>query len=95
MGSDLRLFVFAYDVSDDGKRVAIARRLEANGVRVQGSVFEIRCPQARARELAESLRRHLDRGDSLRVYCVPDRALSACIAIGGAPVPEAGNYLLF
>lgn len=90
-----RLFLFAYDISDDRKRLGVARRLEDVGVRVQESVFELRCSQEAAHALAEQLRPLIDKGDSLRVYFIPDRALQHALAIGGAPIPEPGNYLLF
>lgn len=90
-----RLYVFAYDVSDDKKRLRLARALEREGVRVQGSVFELRVPHEQAVALGNALKKHLDRGDSLRIYHVPDRALRFSAAYGGAPLPQPGDYLLF
>ena len=93
--SKSRLFIFAYDISSSSRRRAVAKRLETEGIRVQGSVFEIRTTHAHASQLGESLRKSLDRGDSLRVYFVPDLALKHSTSYGGAPLPEPGNWLMF
>ena len=90
-----RLYVFAYDVSDDAKRLKLARALEGEGVRVQGSVFELRITHERAMMLGNGLKQFLDRGDSLRIYHVPDMALRFSATYGGAPLPPPGDYLLF
>lgn len=90
-----RLYVFAYDVSDDAGRLKLARVLEKEGVRVQGSVFELRITHDGAMELGERLKPFLERGDSLRIYHVPDMALRFSAAHGGAPLPQPGDYLLF
>jgi CRISPR-associated protein Cas2 len=90
-----KLFVFAYDISDDVRRVRVSKRLERHGVRVQDSVFEMRVTSAAAHAIAESIRGFLDMEDNLRVYHVPDMALKHCISVGGAPIPEPGNFLLF
>jgi len=63
-------FVIAYDVSDDRKRLKIARILDNFGDRVQGSVFEL---PAIDRNLLAACLKEVDRielspGDSVRVY---------------------------
>lgn len=90
-----RLYVFAYDVSNDTKRARLARVLEREGARVQGSVFELRVAHEKAMSLGDGLKKYLDRGDSLRIYHVPDMALRFSAAYGGTPLPQPGDYLLF
>ena len=90
-----RLYVFAYDVADDGRRRRMARTLEKAGLRVQFSVFEVRATHEQAAALAKRLSRLLAKGDSLRVYHVPDSALGKCAAFGGVAMPEPGDYLMF
>lgn len=90
-----KLFVICYDVSDDARRLRVARALEKVAVRVQGSVFEWRTDAVAAARLGERLAPLIKPGDSLRIYHVPDAALRYSNAIGGAPLAEPGDYLLF
>lgn len=87
-------FVFAYDVVSDRRRARIARLLEDEGIRVQKSVFEVRVSPARARSLAERIDRHLDPGDSLRVYPLSPVAVGSVIVVGSGLPPEQGDFLL-
>ena len=90
------LYVFVYDVVRDSKREKIADLLGASLVRVQKSVFEGRLPPASARKLAHRAACHLGPDDSLRAYAVTTDGLAASLAFGGgAPLPEAHDFLLF
>lgn len=84
-----KLHVFCYDVSSNK-----ARRLEEHGLRVQGSVFELRIDRSDAARLARSLARHLGKGDSLRVYPAPDPVAETVISYGAVPPPVSGDYVL-
>jgi len=88
------LYVFAYDIVDDRIRRRVASLLEDQAVRVQGSVFEVRMSHDRARSLAERLAVELDRGDSLRVYCLRADDLDQSMAFGAPPLPEAQDFYL-
>jgi CRISPR-associated protein Cas2 len=89
-----RLHIFCYDISDDTRRLRVARRLETVALRVQGSVFEWRADPAKAQAFGRRLAQFLAPEDSLRIYMVPDSALPACAAHGGMPVAEPGRYFL-
>ncbi|WP_284180405.1 CRISPR-associated endonuclease Cas2 [Rhabdaerophilum sp. SD176] len=88
-------FVFCYDVSGDRARAKIAEMLEKHLVRVQKSVFEGRMTHRKAQKIAESISVQLGPGDSLRIYALTNQALDLSFSVGGAPMPEKNNFLLF
>ena len=88
------IWVFCYDVTDNGMRKRLADLLLDHAVRVQESVFEGRMTKTAAKKLARECARYILPGDSLRAYRITDRALEDCLAIGGAPVAEAGDFWL-
>lgn len=94
MARPQHLFVFAYDVARDSDRVRLAELIGERADRVQKSVFEGRMTLAAARRLAETAAILLGPDDSLRVYCIPEEARRVSIAIGGAPISEAGEFWL-
>ncbi len=62
-------YVIAYDVTDDRRRLKVARNLEAVAERVQGSVFEGWLTDAELERLLKKVKKTLKGGeDSLRVY---------------------------
>jgi len=86
-------FVIAYDVSDDRKRLKIAKILDNFGDRVQGSVFEL--PKV-DRDLLTACLKALDRieldpSDSIRVYPLCEACRKGIILRGAEeamPTPE-------
>ncbi|WP_019960650.1 CRISPR-associated endonuclease Cas2 [Woodsholea maritima] len=88
------LFVFAYDISQDRVRRRVAGLLEAEAVRVQGSVFEARLSKSRAKALGQRIAIELERGDTLRVYCLSQRDLKSSFQWGGAPMAEAQDFYI-
>lgn len=91
----VHLHVIAYDIANDRRRLRVSRLLERSGVRVQESVFELRSSRSEIERLAARAKRLMMPEDSLRIYPVPSTVLPWCIAHGGAPVPEPGDYFLF
>lgn len=63
-----RMWMIAYDISDDRIRYRVAKILENHGSRVQYSVFECRLREQERDRLHEQLIELLDQGDSLRWY---------------------------
>lgn len=64
-----RLWMVAYDVSDNRRRLRLDRELQAFGERIQYSVFECHFTLAEARQILASLAAELDpQTDSLRAY---------------------------
>ena len=89
------LFVFCYDIADDKKRRRLAKALEEEGVRVQGSVFEIETTAIKARQLVRRLEDYLDRMDSLRAYAVSSIGRRHSLSVGATPLlPKQGYVLL-
>ncbi len=72
------LYVIAYDIPDDARRLKLAKVLEGFGQRVQRSVFECDLTEREYRALTKKVARviDLDEGDSVRIY----RLCSACAA---------------
>jgi len=98
MGDGRSPWVLAYDVVDDRRRARLAKFLEAQGHRVQDSVFEL---LATADELGAVLkgaqrRERFDPGtDSLRVYPLCANCLGRATVLGaGAPVLTPGSPLV-
>jgi CRISPR-associated endonuclease Cas2 len=90
------IYVFVYDVARDSRRARIAELLGESLCRVQKSVFEGRMAPAAARRLAQRAAKCLGPEDSLRAYAVTADGLADSLAIGGgAPLPEAHDFLLF
>lgn len=89
------LYVFAYDVEKDGARARVAALLENELVRVQKSVFEGRLTQPQAARLARKVASCIAATDSLRVYAVTAEGREASLAVGGAPLGERSDFLLF
>ena len=63
-----RMWMIAYDISDDRIRYRVAKILENHGTRVQYSVFECSLREQEGRLLREQLLDLLEQGDSLRWY---------------------------
>ena len=84
-----RAWVISYDISDDRRRARLARFLEARGIRVQWSVFElVATPSEMAALLAAlpSPERFDPVADSLRCYplCANCRSDASVLGHGGA-----------
>ena len=95
MAERMNLMVFCYDISDDRMRRRVAAIFEEHAVRVQGSVFEARMTPRRASRLAEEAARHLDPGDSLRLYAITAHGRPHCQSWGATPISEAEDFYLF
>lgn len=62
-------YVLTYDISDDKRRLKIAKLMESVGDRVQHSVFEAYLTPAELEKLLKRVRKVLsEREDSVRVY---------------------------
>jgi len=90
----MSLRVITYDIADNKRRRRVAAILEARAARVQDSVFEARLTTAAATALLAEINRETGRGDSVRIYAVPDSALTRCREIGGPEIAGGGRYWL-
>jgi CRISPR-associated protein Cas2 len=94
MSRPKQLHVYAYDITDDRRRVRAAHLLENEGARVQHSVFEVIQSHEAAKSLSGKLMEILAPGDKLRVYSMPIAQISNIICYGGTPVQEGADYWL-
>jgi CRISPR-associated protein Cas2 len=78
------MFVIAYDIEDDARRLRVARLLEGVGTRVQKSVFECDIDDRQFARLARRLALLLVPGDALRAYRLV-REDSNVVVLGGVP----------
>lgn len=92
--STKRIYVFAYDISDNGRRKRVSALLERLLTRVQYSVFEGQLTRAAAELLYEKAYSRLMPGDKLRMYYLPRKALDFSRQFGGANFPEEGEFWL-
>jgi CRISPR-associated protein Cas2 len=60
--------VIAYDISDDKRRLRMAKELERWGNRTQFSVFECDLNEREEREMLARLKEICQAGDALRIY---------------------------
>ncbi len=96
MARNDRLRVLCYDVSSNQHRRRIARLLEEEASRVQFSVFEARLTTRALAKLVSKVEKHLEKGDSLRVYTIGKSGERHCDLYGsGVPIEnETGFWLL-
>ena len=94
MADKPQLRVVTYDIADNRRRRKVAELLEEKAVRVQESVFEARLTERQATTLMAALGKVAGKGDSIRLYTVPDPALSACRTDGGPAILDGARYWL-
>ena len=66
---DVRRFLIAYDVSDDGRRARIAKKLESYGDRVQYSVFIVDARPAKMLRLRVELIDMIEEATDSLLFC--------------------------
>jgi CRISPR-associated protein Cas2 len=66
---DLRRYLVAYDVSDDVRRTAVAKKLESYGDRVQYSVFIVDARPAKLVRLRSQLTNMIDQRTDSVLFC--------------------------
>jgi CRISPR-associated protein Cas2 len=89
------IYVVCYDIAHDRGRRRVAELLGDRLIRVQESVFEGRVEEDDIRRLLNKAARHMLPGDSLRAYCVMPEGLARSHALGGQPLPEPSDFMLF
>jgi CRISPR-associated protein Cas2 len=92
---DRQLYLLVYDISDDKRRLKIARQFEANAERVQRSVFE---GYFNKKELDRLLKRAtqimIEEEDSLRVYRLCARCRLEVITTGQADITDPPGLII-
>jgi CRISPR-associated protein Cas2 len=90
-------FLVAYDIVDDGTRNAVSDLLEAHGIRVQRSLFELTLKHRRTMEiLMEKIAKLIDpEVDSVRVYAQCAQCLAKAKELGRFPEAFRRNAVYF
>lgn len=90
-----QFLVISYDISDDRRRVKIAKTLEDYGTRVQYSVFECRLLPPELERLKRLLKTYLrESQDSIRIYFVAADDVGRIQILGGGKVTQDAQYFL-
>lgn len=85
------LTVYCYDIARPRTRARVAALMEAQAVRVQDSVFEVRLTRSAADQLYDRVAELIDPGDLLRMYAISAAGFERCRS-QGAPIAEDGDF---
>lgn len=90
-------YVVAYDISDDKRRRRVGEALEAYGVRVNYSVFEIEIKsQSQKRILEEKILKIIEpRDDSFRIYHICQNCAEKSWSLGDEKAPFQRDSVLY
>ena len=94
--NDRSFYVITYDIANDRRRAKVARFLEAMGVRVQESVFEVYLTAAELEKLLRKLGKVMKEDeDSLRVYLLCSACRGKIRTVGrGKVTPPPGVMIV-
>lgn len=95
MSGVCRLYLIAYDVSNNRRRTRLVRVAQRYALRVQGSVFEGWMKPAEAADLLRRAKPLLNPAeDSLRLYPVCAACREGVIALGRGQLPEQPDEIV-
>jgi CRISPR-associated protein Cas2 len=88
------VYLVAYDVGDDRRRMKLSELLAGWGARVQLSLFEVDVEdRARYRELQAALQAVIDDDDDqVRVYPLGDRPERGLVVLGNRRLEERADF---
>ena len=94
------LYLISYDIPStregDRRRTKLARQLEALGLRVQLSVFEVEMPPEQLPRIAHQLEAFIDeQEDSLRIYPLCGTCLDKVLRLGREATFEHGHLVVW
>ncbi|MBD2580131.1 CRISPR-associated endonuclease Cas2 [Oscillatoria sp. FACHB-1406] len=82
----MTLYLICYDITNDSRRTKVAKLLEAYGLRIQKSVFEVIADEQQYSKLAQKLSKLLDlKQDQLRFYPLSERCRRDVKILGVLP----------
>ena len=90
------IYLVAYDIVDDRRRLDVSALLGVYGARVQLSVFECELTDpSMLASLREALRRLIDVAeDQIRIYPLPANAERACEILGNRRLEEREDFYI-
>jgi CRISPR-associated protein Cas2 len=80
--------VVSYDISDDKRRLRVAKKLKDFGVRVQFSVFECILEQDKIDEMKQVIAPLLGEEDSVRIYYLCEACKKKINSYGEVSITE-------
>lgn len=88
-------YIIAYDISDNARRAKVAKKLEAIGERVQGSVFEADLNDAALARLQTQLAKIIDvEIDGIRFYRLCSECARELRIVGQSKVVPSPGLLI-
>ncbi len=89
------IYLLAYDIADDKKRLKMANLLEEYGQRVQKSVFECRLNSTEHKNLLRKSQELIEAEDSVRIYPLCQDCLKKVTAVGkNVPLSITKGYII-
>jgi CRISPR-associated protein Cas2 len=79
------MWLVSYDISSDKPRRGVVKLLEARGMRVQKSVFELHCQKKEIDKLRQKVQKLITPTDSVRYYFLC-KGCSARLLLDGVPL---------
>lgn len=90
-----RFYLIVYDITDDRRRLKVARYLESLGERVQYSVFEAYLTSTELQRLERWMKKRLElTEDSLRIYHLCADCRQAILVLGQGKVTDAPSVVI-
>ena len=91
----MMLYLVAYDVPDDRRRLRLAKSMLDFGSRVQYSVFECLLDDELYEQMLSVIRRRInDEEDSVRIYPLCAACRKRVVLIGGLPLSEDPEVII-
>ena len=76
-------FIVSYDITEDDRRLKVAKTLKNYGERVQYSVFECQINQEQLASMINSLKKLMNaKEDSIRVYQLCEGCIKKSLSLG-------------
>ena len=85
--------IILFDICDKKRLRNVAKSLEAHGVRVQNSVFEVKTSKKKVKALQEQISAKLEGKDRVHYYQLCNKDLGARKADGLGQVMHIPNYV--
>ena len=88
--------IVAYDISDDRRRLQVAKILKDYGTRVQYSVFECLLDKDTLKKMEQRISREINQAeDNVRIYVLSKSCQKDVIVLGeGKPLEEEEAYII-
>ncbi len=91
----MKLYLVAYDISNNKRRKKLAEKLENYGVRINLSVFECTFTPAQLKEITKFIKNNINRKtDTVKIYYLSQKCYTKSFTIGKKTPPPDLTYFL-